>query len=322
MEGSWLPRFFYSDESHTQQGPITASELRARYKAHQLTDRTFVFAADGAMNEWKLIPQVEQLFDFCTTDADESSGRSSSPPGCTCCTDGHSQSRNLISPHTPHIARDLPARTAEELLSCKAPAEERCQQLLAARSAAHAARCQQLATHSQRPLQAHAHRVACEGSARSGEAAIDARKSEVETTCDHERHGFSSQESHTAGQNSQECSRFLDIQVSLIDTCAECLLVAAEKAGPLASCTLPISIALLSTEVPLAHPRVALIVTPKPFIVTPEPLMRLSKHDIAASASRYNSQNEERSSFAPCLSHGSVRIVGRRDEPVEEVDRS
>lgn len=124
-----------------------------------------------------------------------------------------------------------------------------------------------MATHSQRPLLAHAHRVACERSARSGEAAADARKSEEETTCDHERDGFSSQESHTAGQNSQECSHFLHIRVSLIDACAE-------KAGPLASCALPISIALLSTEVPLSHPRVALTVTPKPFIFTPEPLMR------------------------------------------------
>ena len=141
MDG--LPEFFFADGAHTQQGPISASQLRDLYRARLVGDRTYVFASDGAMDGWQLIPQVAPLYAFCTelppAPAAPPAAKDDAIPQSPARTGGGStvtfaDAGAMSSPRTPRLtamARKLPARTPDDRLRWREAADERRDTVLA-----------------------------------------------------------------------------------------------------------------------------------------------------------------------------------------------
>ena len=64
-----LPEFFFVDGASVQHGPVGAAELIGHWCAGLVNETTFVFAADGSMDDWMLIPAVEALHYLCIVTA-------------------------------------------------------------------------------------------------------------------------------------------------------------------------------------------------------------------------------------------------------------
>ena len=57
-----LPDYFFVDGASEQHGPVEADEIVAHWKNGLVNETTFVFAADGSMANWSVIPEVGPLY--------------------------------------------------------------------------------------------------------------------------------------------------------------------------------------------------------------------------------------------------------------------
>ena len=62
MADEELPDYFFVDGASEQHGPVEADEIIAHWKNGLVNETTFVFAADGRMPNWALIPEVGPLY--------------------------------------------------------------------------------------------------------------------------------------------------------------------------------------------------------------------------------------------------------------------
>ena len=70
MASDGIQEFFFIDGAGAQQGPVTAATIREYWQGSYVNEQTYVFAADGSMANWTLLPDCTALHGCCTQPAE------------------------------------------------------------------------------------------------------------------------------------------------------------------------------------------------------------------------------------------------------------